>query len=277
MADYQYKAYDVDEKAAPVQVQGLLNYARVTSIIEGDELKRSIERDRSRFPQDKPHIILDLIDATVLPLSGDLNSLTVNEAYHQERRFADSKTGKFRFRLTPTVTRPDNLPLLFVRASNTPDEDGKYHYTQIVEPKAEFSKGTPIRVVLRAYKPANNENRGFAIHSIYVEDEHYEVNDRVNGLTRKDLADAGIIIDGDISATVPAETPVTQEDGDDSFTVAPAAAPASAPASPPAQPAAEPVQYNAPASAPTGPSVFGGQPQGQPQTGPVGNRIAYGG
>ena len=204
MANTQISAAQLNERAGFIHVKGLVNYARVTSRIEGAELKRRIEQSRSLYPKKTPHVTITLSDASVLPVSGDINDLTTEEFYVQERRYASSKpqegeTG-LRYGIDAGIGEGGTLPPIWVRESNTPDENGNFHYTQLTQPEGEPAKGTPVRLVLRVFRAGDNANRGLAIQGIYIEDDHIEYS---VSRARSELAARGIILDAEPTEQVP--------------------------------------------------------------------------
>lgn len=204
MANTQISATQLNERAGFIHVKGFVHYTRVTSRIEGAELKRRIEQSRSLYPKKTPHITITLSDASVLPISGDINNLTTEELYVQERRYSSSKpqegeTG-LRYSIDAGIGENGTLPPIWVRKSNTPDENGNFHYTQLTEPEGELAKGTPVRLVLRVFRAGDNANRGLAIQGIYIEDDHVEY---AVSRARSELAARGIILDAEPANQVP--------------------------------------------------------------------------
>lgn len=204
MANTQISAAQLNERAGFIHVKGFVRYTRVTSRIEGAELKRRIEQSRSLYPKKTPHITITLSDASVLPISGDINNLTTEELYVQERRYSSSKpqegeTG-LRYSIDAGIGDNGTLPPIWVRKSNTPDENGNFHYTQLTEPEGELAKGTPVRLVLRVFRAGDNANRGLAIQGIYIEDDHVEY---AVSRARSELAARGIILDAEPANQVP--------------------------------------------------------------------------
>lgn len=210
-------AEQLDEKNPLIHVQGVINYNRLISRIDGEELARTIKNDKSMYPQTKPHLILDLNNASVIPISGDPNQLTINETFVSERRFESKKPEQgMRYRITPTAINDSMLPTIWKRASNEANENGQYTYTQLLSKNmvealadkdgveanltGDLPAGTPVRVVLRVYLPKGSPKRGIAIHSVYVEDDHVDTG--MGGVDRDALAKAGILLDRDPVAPV---------------------------------------------------------------------------
>lgn len=219
MANTQISAAQLNERAGFIHVKGLVSYARVTSRIEGAELKRRIEQSRSLYPKKTPHVTITLSDASVLPVSGDINDLTTEEFYVQERRYASSKpqegeTG-LRYGIDAGIGEGGTLPPIWIRESNTPDENGNFHYTQLTQPEGEPAKGTPVRLVLRVFRAGDNANRGLAIQGIYIEDDHIEYS---VSRARSELAARGIILDAEPTEQVPTSVGAQESSAESSGT-----------------------------------------------------------
>lgn len=288
----------LDEKNPLIHLRGVINYNRLISRVDGAELERSIKNDKSMYPQTKPHLVLDLSHASVIPTSGDPNQLTINETFVNERRFESKNSEQgMRYRLTPTTINDSMLPTIWKRTSNDTNENGQYTYTQLLSEamvealsdkdgavanlSGDLPAGTPVRVILRVYLPKGSPKRGVAIHSVYVEDDHIEAG--MGGVDRDALAKAGILLDRAPVAPVAvsntntennAPTPgAAQDTGLPMPATPPAAAPTTVPSQDPhvapqqTQQAPQPQYYNpnaAPQQAPANQtqSAFGGSNTG---------------
>lgn len=219
MADHKVKAKDLNERAPLIEVSGTLQFSRLLSRIQGEELARfnAQKSARGMFTKSSPYITFTLENPRVTPTSGDDQKLTKEEFYVHERFYErDNEEGvptKY-YSLEASVGDKGSLPIVIKRESNEAKEDGTYDYKQVSEPAGEIAPGTPVRIMLEVYKPKSQQNRGLAIRTIAVEDDEIDFLTPNAGLTskqRKDLKARGIIIKGDIVPTKEASATPSEE------------------------------------------------------------------
>lgn len=242
-----------------VLVQGTVDYSRVASHIEGDELARRVARDRSKFPTNTPHTLLEISNIQIYrtgPAGQDgYPSATEAEAFVEGKAFTRKDPEKGLCLTLENKTK--SLPALLVRNAET----GQYE--QVVQPQGEIAPGTQVQVVLRVFYVPQYAKKGINLEAVLFSTPTIPYT-QGRGL---DLSAYGISLAGPIVATqAAAGTQAAPEQhegvaaGTDASTGLPAA-PSQAPAQNQGQ-AQAPQGYGAPAQqgygapqAPTSPVV----------------------
>lgn len=283
-----------------VTVEGDVNWSRIASRLEGEELQQSIEdaQRHGRYPQTSPHTYLTLKHATIV--LNDPKQPTNEELYvyqhfyvskaHPELNLGDQYTAYNKSRYLPKLARLGDPE----KGQNPAD------YYQ-VKPKYELARDTHVLMVLRSFQTSgqgSNQNRGFvgfSLDTVIVPASKISYwvpnaprgleelnsylgtkNIRFHALEDLDTAELEEVVDPDTTPAIdgaamqavsaPAAVP-NVEPAPAPYGQQPAPAPVQAPYQ---QPAAAPMPQQAPA--PYGQPAYGGYPQMQPQQGyaPVG-------
>lgn len=242
MANYSISANQLKE-GTNVLVRGKLAFARLTRLIEGQELAASDQRkvQNGMSPVGKPHTTATITEAEVQ--FTDPANPTVEEQFVSERRY-DSKKNPDSGKNYSIDSKGNNLPVILI-----PSDAGTGSYVQDTS-RQELAQGLDVTLVLRVYKPKSFNNRGLALEQVIVHETPRYYNG--GGVDNQKLAAHGIIVDGPIqpiqaqpaeagSAVAPGDAVVGTEVEDGLSFPAPVNEPEAAPA-PQVQATAAPVQ-----------------------------------
>lgn len=217
-------------------MNGIVDFSRVTKLIDGEELQRDIDHQRSvlktRFPITIPYTRLNLQQVTTL--CTDPNAMTLEEQFCANLPYLSVNHPEKGYCYTAT-NRGKVLPKIIVR-----DEKGDWRELAANEILGELDQGLHVTVGFKVFK-TQSFGISFGMELIYVNEpiRFYQASN----ISQKELAAMGL-----------------------AFTPAPVvAAPASAPTAEPQtqMPAAQP-QTQPPVSAPTG-NPFTSAPAAAPQ------------
>lgn len=261
MANYAVSASTLTE-GRTVFVRGKLAFARITRLIEGEELAKSDQRkvQNGMNPVGKPHTTATITEAEVT--YADPANPTLEEKFVAERRYTSKKNPDTGLNYS-IDSKGNNLPAILI-----PSDAGDGSFVQDTS-RQEFAQGLDVTLVLRTFKPKGFNNRGLALEQVIVHEtpRYYSAG----GVDSKELAARGIVVNGaiqpvqaqpgsggadagqgDVSSEVPEGSQI--QDG----LVLPAPAPAPAPV----QAAAPAPQVQAQPEAPA--AVAAPQPQAAP-------------
>jgi len=188
MANYSISASSLTE-GRNVFIRGKLAFARVTRLIEGDELARSDQRkvQNGMNPVGKPHTTATITHAEVT--YADPNDPTTEEKFVAERRYTSKKNPDTGANYS-IDSKGNNLPVILI-----PSESGDGSFVQDTS-RQEFAQGLDVTLVLRTYKPKGFNNRGLALEQVIVHEtpRYYSAG----GVDSKELAARGIVVNGPI-------------------------------------------------------------------------------
>ncbi len=138
-----------------VFVEGYVSYSRVSKHIEGDELLKDKERKmrQGMTPIDRPYTTITITDAKIRPVSHDMNNLTIDELYIQERFYDSKHTSNNKSTYLPVISQYDP-------ATN--------NATQIDIEGKELAVGLHVILELGVFKPKNYAQHGVGLNSIIV-------------------------------------------------------------------------------------------------------------
>ncbi|QWF85707.1 hypothetical protein [Amycolatopsis sp. CA-230715] len=214
-----------------VFIRGTLSYARLTSVIEGDELKAADQRriQNNMNPIGKPHVTATITGAEVQytdPANPTLEERFVAERCYRSRKKQDAG-------LSYSIdSKGSKLPPIAIPAKAG---DGTYEQDNS---RQELAQGLDVTLVLRVYKPQNYAKRGLALDQVIVHETPRYFNP--SGVTDDELAAHGIVFasppravqaPSDGSAVGPAEDIAGTEANDGLPLPAPQPSAAAAPAS----------------------------------------------
>lgn len=183
-------------------VDGIIEFARISSLIEGEELAKRVEQDRKNnrpYPVDYPHTTITIRDAAIRPFSQDPNQLTLEEQFVQDSFYTSTKNPS-KGMMYGLENKSDQLPAIY--EINVPG-DPSQGYSQIVEPQGDPDKDLRVSLVLQTYKPKNHPNRGIALRAVNI-NEPIRYYNRGGGFDLDQLSNMGIILDAAPQPTVPA-------------------------------------------------------------------------
>lgn len=147
-----------------VLVEGTVDYSRIASHIDGNELQRRIERDRSQFPTTTPHTLLELSNIQVYRTGAagadGYAQPTPGEAFVESKTFTRKNAEKGICLTLENKTK--NLPALLTRNAET----GAYE--QVVRPEGEIAPGTRVQAVLRVFHVAKYNKQGINLEAVLV-------------------------------------------------------------------------------------------------------------
>lgn len=185
-----------------IVVDGILEFARISSLIEGEELAKRVEQDRKNnrpYPVDYPHTTVTIRDAAIRPFSQDPNQLTLEEQFVQDSFYVSTKDPS-KGAMYSMENKSAQLPAIY--EINVPG-DPSQGYSQIVEPQGDPDKDLSVSLVLQTYKPKNHPNRGIALRAVNI-NEPIRYYNRGGGFDLQQLSNMGIILNGAPQPTVPA-------------------------------------------------------------------------
>ena len=181
MANYSVSANQLTEGTS-VHVRGKLAFARLTRLIEGDELAKSDQRkvQNGMNPVGKPHTTATITEAEVV--FADPANPTIEEQFVSERRYASKKNPDSGANYS-IDSKGTNLPIIAI-----PSENGNYDQDLSGQ---ELAQGVDVTLVLRVYKPKGFSNRGLALDQVIVNEAPRYYNG--GGVSTADLAARGIV------------------------------------------------------------------------------------
>lgn len=253
------------ETNAKVYVDGIVDFSRITSLIEGDELTADNARKMQNGlkPTDKPHTRMTISHAAVS--YANPSAPTLAEQYIADRLYSSPKHPEKGLCYT-AMNKTKNLPEIYARDGITSKR------LERVNASAEVASDVSVTLVLRFF--ATTLNKGVSLDAIIINEKPIRwATSGYNGISSS-LAERGFeIVDSDENATsvddvrsqlaaapqnvaAPAQpAPVYAQPVVAPAPVAPASAPAPvAPVTVPAGAYAAPVQTPVTAAAPAAPA-----------------------
>lgn len=273
------KAHQLKEDQTIV-VRGTLEYSRLMSMIDGEELQRRIAQQRqigSMYITDKPHTTITLRGVQVV--YSDPNNPTVEEQYVAQKCY-NSKKHPDKGLMFNLDNKSPFLPPVWVPSNPANLAEG---YVQLTDPEGELDNGLDISLIMTTFKAGNNANLGLGLTAVVVNEEpRYYTNNRVD---RDKLAALGIVFNS--NPVNPNYNLAPQAESQQADQPAPAYTdnqglptpgigngPSAQPQAPAQQPPAQPQQNQAPAQAAAQPQVQQ-QVQPQQQQAPQNNQHAF--
>lgn len=147
-------------------IQGTLTFSRITSRIEGEELKRRIDTATRNgwIPVDKPHTTASISNARVVYANVDANgnpiSKTPAEIYAEESLYQSRKDPSQGLCYTGN-NKGNQLPTVGVLSADRHSVDG-------IIPEHELANGLNVTLVMRVFKPKTQRNNGVSLEGIIV-------------------------------------------------------------------------------------------------------------
>lgn len=194
-----------------ILVRGKVAFSRLTALITGDELAKSIDRARkrgSKYPTLKPHTTISLLDPMVL--FADSNAPTPEEQYVSER-FYVGKSGANAGRRAYSID--STSPFLPTVLEQDPSAPGAYRQLVL---ERDLDTDMDVTLVLQMFKPKDSEKRAIGLQQVILNEAVRYYN---GGGGTDALAARGIVVNGPISAVsaapadAPAAAPVAQQPG----------------------------------------------------------------
>ena len=175
-----------------ILVKGVLSFSRLSKLIEGKELTDRVAAEKARgikFPTDKPHTTITIVDAEVLP--ADPQAATPEEIYVHERIFTYNK-GENAGKQALTVDNKSTYLPNILAPSKT--EAGAYEQVKL---ERDLASGIPVTLVINTYGSASFANKGIGLQQVVL---HEEVRYYASGATAaiSALAARGIVVTGSI-------------------------------------------------------------------------------
>jgi hypothetical protein len=175
-----------------ILVSGVLSFSRLSKLIEGKELADRVASEKQRgikFPTDKPHTTITIVDAQVLP--ADPQAATLEETYVHERIFAYKK-GDNAGKLALTVDNKSSyLPAVLAPSAT---EAGTYEQVQL---ERDLASGIPVTLVLNIYGSKDYANKGIGLQQVVLH-EAVRYYSSAGGAAVDALKARGIIVNGTI-------------------------------------------------------------------------------
>lgn len=157
-----------------VFVSGTVTWSRITSLIDGEELKQSIKDSTSQFPTTVPHTRIAISNAVVKNLNPQMP--TPEETYVESRLYESKDQTRYPGKSYNIDNRSPYLPALFRKGD--PDKGENANDVYQIFSKHELAMGTPVLLVLHTYAGQANNN-GIGLDAVIVRDK--EVNFFVPG------------------------------------------------------------------------------------------------
>ena len=184
-----------------ILVRGKVAFSRLTALITGDELVKSIERARKRgslYPTEQPHTTISLVDPVIL--FADANAPTQEEQFVSERIYvgkSGANAGRGAFSIDSTS------PYLPTVLEQDPGNPGSYRQLVL---ERDLDTDMDVTIVLQVFKPKTREKRGLGLQQVILNEpvRYYSGG----GADTSALAARGIVVNGPIAA-VPATAPTT--------------------------------------------------------------------
>ena len=183
-------------------VSGKVSYARIASLIEGEELAARTKNSKSRFPTTDPHTTISIYDAFVMPFQADADPAKAaeqqkNAAFLFQKFYASTKNDTANF----NVDLRRRLPSVF---QIQPDR------TSVV--KLETIPGDPaadVEVVLQlsvfpggVNREGQATNAGIGLDAVYIM-EPGEYPKRASGVSSEALSALGLTFAGVVGSPAP--------------------------------------------------------------------------
>lgn len=174
MADKVY-TNDIDTSEI-MGIRGIVQFSRIASFIEGDELKENIKRQKERgqkFPITVPYNTITLSNTKIVKIKGMEDIEVDNEGFTKGQRYINQSRYK-------SKKNPDPTKGYFITATNK----GKYlpktyllnpdtnKYEEIVL-EGELAVGTPVTIYYNVYE-SQKGNNGVGIMGIFIMDPDFK-------------------------------------------------------------------------------------------------------
>lgn len=183
MANYQVSATELTPGAL-VLIRGKLGFARLTRLIEGEELVKSDQRraQNNMNPVGKPHVTATVTQAEVLPKDQENGTLTREELFVAERRYNSKKNPETGLNYS-IDSKGNSLPTIAI-----PDGEGK-----VIQDTSgrELAPDLDVTLVLQTYKPKNFAQHGLRLEQVIVNEpvRYYAAG----GVDTNELAARGVV------------------------------------------------------------------------------------
>ena len=242
-----------------VNVKGKISFARIASLIEGDELARRVQNSKSLHPTRDPHTTIAISDAEVI--LKDPNNPTIGEAYVYQKFYKSSKNDSDNYNIDRRRNKQGDLPTVMQI-----QEDG--HTVNEIGPlSGDPDAGVEVVLQIGVFPPGqNNTNGGAGLNNVIIMQPGNFPMRAPGGVSASALSSLGLTFGGTVANAATAggasNEAVVGTDANGLPTAAPAA---------PAQqaPAADPFTAGAPQAQPAQQPQAGGwgapQPQAQAQ------------
>lgn len=171
-----------------VIVRGQIQYSHVMSMIDGEELTRSIQQQRNSgamYITDKPHTRIVLENAQVI--YADPSNPTLEEQHVQHKLYTSKKNPG-----VVSFSHNNKSPFLPPVWAPKDPADLSQGYDQITDPEGELDNGLNVSLVLGIFKAGDNPKRGIGLDAVIVhEPVRYYSNSNID---RNQLAAMGIVL-----------------------------------------------------------------------------------
>lgn len=241
-----------------VNVKGKISFARIASLIEGDELARRVQNSKSLHPTRDPHTTIAISDAEVI--LKDPNNPTIGEAYVYQKFYKSSKNDSDNYNIDRRRNKQGDLPTVMQI-----QEDG--HTVNEIGPlSGDPDAGVEVVLQIGVFPPGqNNTNGGAGLNNVIIMQPGNFPMRAPGGVSASALSSLGLTFGGTVANAATAAGGASNEAvvGTDANGL-----PTAAPAAPAQQaPAADPFTAGAPQAQPAQPQAGGwGVPQpAQPQ------------
>lgn len=217
-------------------VQGTIQYARITRLVEGDELVKDQQRrtQNGMFAINHPYLTITLKDPRIVPASHDPANLTREEQYVQESFYQSQKNPGLYYN---GVYNTRIMPRFYEKPT---DASGAVVPGRLIEvqPQGEPAQHQTVTLMLRTFKPKNYPNLGFNLDGIVAEGkmQYYQSNSALEALKSQGIVVESLSDEDRNKAQLSLQrNNISGENGMDvSNDVTPDAAPAAQPVSAPA-------------------------------------------
>lgn len=177
-----------------IVVKGILSFSRLAKVIDGKELADRVAAERARnvkFPTDKPHTTITIVDAEVLPANPA--AATLEEQYVHERIFQYKKGDNAGKNALTVDNKGSYLPVVLAPSETTP---GTYEQVKL---ERDLASGIPVTLVLNIFGSQGYANKGVGLQQVVLH-EAVKYYGGANSAGIEALAARGIIVSGPIES-----------------------------------------------------------------------------
>ena len=168
-----------------IYVSGLVDFSRIASHIEGEELARDNERrvKNNMRPDNKPHTRMTISNAAVV--CANPAAPTLSEQAIKERLYV-SKAHPEKQMCFTAKNKTSSLPAVYSRANTTIRD------LHTVLPEGEIANGTHVTLILRIF--GTQMNNGISLDAVIVDEEPVRFANALNAASASALSNRGFNI-----------------------------------------------------------------------------------
>ena len=168
-----------------IYVSGLVDFSRITSHIDGEELVRDNERrvKNNMRPDNKPHTRMTISNAAVVcanPSAPTLSEQAIGERLYMSKAHPEKQM------CFTAKNKTSSLPAVYSRAHTTVRD------LHTVLPEGEIAAGTHVTLILRIF--GTQMNNGISLDAVIVDEEPVRFANALNAASASALSNRGFNI-----------------------------------------------------------------------------------